>query len=62
MFVWLIFRPGIFGSEVERVLGGGLVRGLVILCVCVFFSFFTLKAPIKKVLTMKANCLSSYSS
>ena len=45
MFVWLIFRPRLFGSEVERVRGGGLVRGLVILCVCLF-SFFTLKVPI----------------
>lgn len=61
MFVWLIFRPGLFGSEVERVLGGGLVRGLVILCVCVFFILYS-EAPIKKVLTMKANCLFSFSS
>ncbi|XP_022858159.1 uncharacterized protein LOC111379062, partial [Olea europaea var. sylvestris] len=31
LFMSLIFRPGQFGAEVERVLGGGLVPGSLVL-------------------------------
>lgn len=40
LFMSLIFRPGQFGAEVERVLGGGLVPGMCFSILCVMYDFF----------------------